>query len=138
MSLVLIGCDEGDDDNTPSFDRALVGTWHATQEYANDGTSSLFEFTANGSLTITGQSETATITATTSGGRITLKLTAGGQTTDSGSVRYVVSGTELTLTDPSIPGPTANALYTIANTAGGTLYKSSSSTDSPTDDGGKK
>ncbi|MDR1215083.1 MAG: hypothetical protein LBK25_00195 [Treponema sp.] len=135
LSLVLVGCDEGDDDNTPGFDRALVGTWHSTQAAADDGESVAFEFTADGRLTITGQSDAMTIKATTSGGRITLKLTAGGQTTDGGSVRYVVSGTELTLSEPSNPGPVANILYNIATLSGGILYKSSSST---TDDGGKK
>jgi hypothetical protein len=50
-----------------------------------------------------GQSSSANITVTTSGGRISATMTMSGQTGDGGSADYVVSGTTLKFSNPSTP-----------------------------------
>jgi hypothetical protein len=134
MGLVLAGCDTGsssggdegggDGGGNGSFDSALAATWHSTQDAANSGASVVFEFTSGGRLTIAGQSNME-ITVTTSGGRISATVTTGGQTVDGGSVAYVVSGTTLTFSDPSVSGMNVFQSLVTGQQIAGCYYKSS-------------
>jgi hypothetical protein len=82
------------------IDSALVAKWHSTQKAANDGEYVVFEFTSRGILT--GDAFTAgVIKVTTSKGRISSTTTLNGITTNTGSVDYVVRGTELRFSNPS-------------------------------------
>jgi hypothetical protein len=135
LGLVLAGCDTGSSSGgdegggggggNGSFDSALAATWHSTQDAANSGSSVAFEFTSGGRLTIAGQSNME-ITVTTSGGRISATVTTGGQTVDGGSVAYVVSGTTLTFSDPSVGGMNVFQSLVAGQQIAGCYYKSSS------------
>jgi hypothetical protein len=108
-----------------SIDSALVGTWHySTQEAANNGQYAAFEFTANGSLIIAGQSSGMAITVTTSNGRISATLTQNGDTMNAGSADYTVSGgTTLSFSNPSGGGINIfTVLQQVSSAAGGTGY----------------
>jgi hypothetical protein len=126
LGLVLAGCDDGSGSGSGgggsgNFDSALVATWHATQDDADSGANVVFEFSADGALT--GDAVTSTINVTTSGGRISATITAGGQTVDGGSVAYEVDGNTLTLSDPS--GGTFSSFITVQQAGDGCFYKSS-------------
>jgi hypothetical protein len=110
--------------NGGGIDNALVGTWHySAQEAVNNGQYAAFEFTADGSLTIAGQSSDMVITVTTSNGRISATLTLSGNTMDAGSANYTVSGTTLSFSNPS--GGDINiftVLQQVSSAAGGSGY----------------
>jgi fibronectin type 3 domain-containing protein len=132
--FALTGCDNpssggGGGGGGGGFDSALVATWHSTQAAADSGDSAAFEFTADGSLTIAGQSDTMTITTTTSGGLISMTYTADGYTLDGGSIKYKINGTTLQFSNPSAGGQIAtilNSSQQLVNAMGdGYFHKSS-------------
>jgi hypothetical protein len=110
FGLLIAGCDTGTNGNDGGIDKALVANWHSTQAVADAGTDIVFEITADGRLIIVGQSSSANITVTTSGGRISATMTVNEQAVDGGSADYTVVGTTLRFSNLSIPSPVFTSL----------------------------
>jgi hypothetical protein len=132
FGIIAAGCDNGTSPGGgPSLDKALVAKWYTYPTQVGDpDVDPMFEITAAGrllSITI----PDGEVNVTTSGGIISSTVTYDGQTTESGTAKYTITGNRLLLSNPKIgdaPGglfqPFVSAIQTAQELdalAGGTL-----------------
>jgi hypothetical protein len=109
LGLVLAGCDNGTspDDEGTSLDNALVAKWYIYPTQVDDPDAEpAFEITASGRLIGSAVNQNAEINITTSGRTIKSTTTFNGDTAESGTATYSVTGNRLLLSNPMLNGVT--------------------------------
>jgi hypothetical protein len=105
--FALAGCDpNGGNDETGGLDSTLVAKWYTYPTQVDDPDAApMFEITASGRL-ISDANTNGEINVTTSGGIISATVTLNGQTVESGTANYTVTGKRLLLSNPMLNGVT--------------------------------
>jgi hypothetical protein len=106
FGILIAGCENGTGgtNGEDSLDKALVGKWYTYPTQVDDPEAEpMFEITASGRL-ISEANTNGEINVTTSGGIISAAVTLNGQTVESGTANYTVTGTTLLLSNPMLNG----------------------------------
>jgi hypothetical protein len=106
FAMAGIGCETGTNGGGKAgLDKALVAKWYIYPTQVDDPDEEpVFEISSDGRLTGSSVSELAEILVTTSGKKISATVTVNGETAESGTATYSVTGNKLLLTNPMLNG----------------------------------
>ncbi|MCL2044198.1 MAG: hypothetical protein FWG89_08670 [Treponema sp.] len=100
LSMTACPMDEGGGNGSGSGSNSLEAKWYMTQEAADIGGNDwIFEITNEGKFVLKDDHDTDVFSYTAAGGVITISLSEQGQSMTMGTVDYLLSGTELTLSN---------------------------------------
>ncbi|MDR2303228.1 MAG: hypothetical protein LBE10_01385 [Treponema sp.] len=104
--ILIAGCENGTNNGGPSLDTALVAKWYTYPTQVDDPNAKpMFEIAASGRL-ISEANTNGEINVTTSDGIISATVTLNGQTAESGTADYTITGNKLLLSNPMLNGVT--------------------------------